>query len=91
MTLTRVLPRDLKPPEAAHKFLFTRVGGTVMMDVCFMDMTELHRTIEDVKAGTLKEAALKLFVSHQFQLSPEAIKDLVDSIAFLQPSEPEKK
>lgn len=77
----------LAPPTAAHKFLFTRVGAEIVLEVGFFQMAELREAVETSRATTAalypgapggpQPPTVKLYISHQFSLSPQGVMDLI--------------
>lgn len=75
----RVLVDPNSAPKAAHKFMFTRVGVDIVLEVGHYDLSKLREAIEADKAGKTNDAELQevdLFISDRFVLSPQGVSDL---------------
>lgn len=78
LQITRKVLHPERPPEAVHKFLFSRVGGTLVLETAFFEMHAFRQTLEKMRADGATSGNVDVYVSHAFQLSPEAVADLIE-------------
>ena len=79
VALQRILVNPVQPPEAAHGFVWARVGELFLLEVGFFDMLEAHSAFRAAKeTGTSQE--LNLFVNHRFVLSKEGVAQLAQAV-----------
>jgi len=95
--LKRVLVNPQIPPKPAHKFLFTRVGVDLVLEVGYFDLPELREAVEagKSKAENAEPDEVQLHITDRFVLSPQGVMDLAqvanqlqqDVGTYAQPSE----
>jgi hypothetical protein len=76
--LKRVLADPSAPPKAAHKFMFTRVGVDIVLEVGYFDLPALREAVERGKEAP-KDAEpeeVTLHITDRFVLSPQGVTDL---------------
>jgi hypothetical protein len=80
--LNRVLVSS-EPIQAAHRFLYTRVGAEIVLDVGYFDLPDLKEKVDAAKGvpGAVVESTF--FVTHRFSLSPEAAAQLAETVNML--------
>lgn len=77
-----------RPPKPAHRFLFSRVGDQVSLDVGYLDsseMFELMHRLDSAEKGKkaspagkkTPERVVNLYVTDTFLLSPQAALELL--------------
>ncbi len=95
--IRRVLVDSQAPPKAAHKFLFTRVGVDLVLEVGYYDFPELRDAIKasESEARSAEPPIVTVNVTDRFVLSPQGVMDLAqvaeelkkDVETYAQPSE----
>ncbi len=71
----RELVEPQTPPKAAHKFLFTRVGVDIVLEVGFFDLLQLREAVE-ARNSQAEPPEVILHVTDRFTLSPQGLQDL---------------
>ena len=80
--IERVLVNPGDPPKPAHKFIWTRVGDDLMLDVGHFDLVELRGAIkEGGESG--KEGTAKFYVTDRFMLTPQVVLELREAMTKL--------
>jgi len=84
----RMVVDPARPPRQVHRFLYTRVGAEMVLDVGYHDMAELKEFVDKVRAKTAEtptESAgeLPLYVTDRFVLPISAAEDLLRTADFI--------
>ena len=86
----RVLVNPDDPPKPAHKFVWTRVGSDLMLDVGHFDLVELRNAITEGGKGG-KEGTAKFYVTDRFILTPPVVNELIEAMTKLKDDLEEKQ
>lgn len=78
--LKRILPKPVPAPQAVHKFLYHRIGATLILETGFFEFGDFREVLGHARRTPAKAATAELHVSHQFQLSQQAIYDLFEVV-----------
>lgn len=85
-TATRVVMDPARAPRQVHRFLYTRVGAEILLEVGYHDVAELKVFVDKVKENPDNvEAAgeLPLYVTDRFVLSKAAAEDFIKTAEFM--------
>lgn len=78
--LNRVLVQGaLTPYKVVQRFVWTRVGPDVTLDIGYFDMVELHQASEGVAASAEKDQAVNFYVTDRLVLSGTGIQSFIES------------
>lgn len=77
--LRRVLT-SAAPIEAAHRFMWTRVGTEIELTVGYLDLAALKDVIDAAKLKATPDEVVEIpfYVTHRFSLSPDAAVHLAE-------------
>ncbi len=98
-SIQRTLRDPHAPPVAAHKFMWTRVGTEIVLEVGFFDLVNVREAVErhhpaaarGLVAGGMQmegepateEKAVQLVVTHRFVISAMGVEDLASQVIAL--------
>lgn len=71
LTVNRILMSPDTPPKPGHKFLWTRVGTEVMLEVGHFDLVELKRAVDEATDSESKSSnsPVSLYITDRFFLN----------------------
>lgn len=81
IALKRIVVDPAQPPEAAHAFVWARVGGQFLLEVGFFDMLEIHGAVTAARDEAKEEKeSPSLIITRRYVLSPEAVSQLSETV-----------
>ena len=79
----RVVVNPADGPRAVQKFIWTRVGNEILVDVGYFDLVDLNAAIKRKKGDPGDDVELNFFITSRFSITPEAAREALSTFEAL--------